>query len=175
MLKLTVAIAFSSENDVHSIPRSLRQPAVQPFYGWDCEPRGLLGYIKGFISGLQNQYPSLSKDDLGLRGSVRLRFEEELDGEVVDTLVLTMSLLEAPVLFACWVNTESSKCLTWVCVEQVAEEFSRAKDALGAYCLERSEDSYKLYLGREGEVTAEDIFWAIASGSSLMSNDKLES
>lgn len=172
MLKLTVALAFSSQNDVHSIPSTLRQPAVTSFNGWDCEPRGVLGYIKGYVAGLQRQLPTLSKDDLGLNGSVKLCFEEEVDDEVVDTLVLSMSLLEALVLFPCWVETQSSKCLTWVCVEQVAEEFSQAKDGLGAYCLERSEDSYKLYLERDGAMTPEDIFWAIASGSPLMSKDK---
>jgi len=139
--RVTISIAFSSTNEEHGVPSYLRQPTVKPFTGWDCEPRGVLGFIEGYLSALHYHTKStITRDDLGLNGSVRLAFEEiyddgQGDREEIDTLVLSMSLVEAPELLKCWIETQSSKCLTWVSCDQVAEEFSEAKDAFGNYLL----------------------------------------
>lgn len=143
MLKLTVAIVYTS-NDSPSVPSYLRQPTLRVFKDWDCEPRGVLGFLQGYIDALVMHLPNVSKSTLGLNGSVRLCFEEWDGEEIIDSLVLSMSLYEAPLIFACWVEVQSSKCLTWVSVEQVAEEFSQAKDALGGWIVKDKLDEYRI-------------------------------
>lgn len=139
MMKLTVCIAFSSTNEEPGIPSFLRQPECRSFNGWDCEPRGVLGYVEGFLQALRGHCINVVESDLG-NSSVRFVFEEVVDydedmEDISDTLILSMSLIEAPYLLACWIQNESSKCLMWASCDQVAEEFSRAKDMLGTYVL----------------------------------------
>jgi len=101
--------------------------ALAAFDDWECEPRGIVGFLQGLLQAFNyeignERYPSSTI-------TVKLVFVDEIDDEdeEYDELIFSGTIYDMITLLKRLIENQSSKCLTWACVEQVAEEIDSAK------------------------------------------------
>lgn len=97
---------------------------------WDCEPRGLVQFLRGVEQILPFASEALCGkfESLSTNVKVKLVFShQEFDDEDSDQLILTGSLDTMLHIFTKLIEFQSSKCLTWATCDQVHEEVEAAK------------------------------------------------
>jgi len=130
-MKVDIEVRFSRDRDAENTSRL----AFLTLQEWDCEPRGVLQYLRGVSHTLFYSVCCTKRDNLidplSEDITVHLVFTQSASPvEEEEILSYSCDLHSMMVLLQTVIDNQSSKCLTWSCCEQVYEEVEQAKASL---------------------------------------------